>query len=573
MAYQSAVPQAGIWQYNGENICTQGKGKMKASDLFVKALEAEGVEYIFGIPGEENLDFLNSLKNSTIKLILTRHEQAAGFMAATYGRLTGKAGVCLSTLGPGATNLVTAAAYAQLGGMPMLMITGQKPIKASKQGQFQIVDVVDMMRPLTKFTNQLSSARNIPARVREAVRNAEGERPGAVHLELPEDIACEETDSQVIAKSIFDIPHATDHSIAAAVEMIETAKHPLLLIGAGANRKRSSASRGVFINKTGIPFFSTQMGKGVVDERNPLFLGNATLSSNDYLHRAIEETDLIINVGHDVVEKPPFFMEQGGFKVIHVNYVTATIDPVYFPQQGVIGDIANSMQRMTQLITPQKSWDFSRFMQVKSHLDRHLQEGTDDERFPVYPQRLVADVRKVMPDDGIIALDNGVYKIWFARNYRAHGPNTVLLDNALATMGAGLPSAMAAKIVNPERRVMAICGDGGFMMNSQEMETAVRLGLDLVVLVLKDDAYGMIKWKQANMGFDNFGLDYGNPDFVQYANSYGASGHRIESAESLIPLIEECFNSGGVHLIEVPVDYSENDRILNSDIKEQSQRI
>jgi acetolactate synthase-1/2/3 large subunit len=239
----------------------------------------------------------------------------------------------------------------------------------------------------------------------------------------------------------------------------------------------------------------------------------------------------------------------------------------------VIGDIASSMERLTARITPQQSWDFSRFMEVKAHLDRHLLEGAKDERFPVYPQRLVADVRKVMPDNGIIALDNGIYKIWFARNYKAYGPNTVLLDNALATMGAGLPSAMAAKIVHPGRRVMAICGDGGFMMNSQEMETAVRLGLDLVVLILKDDAYGMIKWKQANMGFDDFGLDYGNPDFVQYANSYGAIGHSLESAESLIPLIEECFNTAGVHLIEVPVDYSDNDRILNSDIKEQSQRI
>ncbi|MCW8964426.1 MAG: acetolactate synthase large subunit [Gammaproteobacteria bacterium] len=546
---------------------------MKASDLFVKALEAEGVEYIFGIPGEENLDFLNSLKDSSIRLILTRHEQAAGFMAATYGRLTGKAGVCLSTLGPGATNLVTAAAYAQLGAMPMLMITGQKPIKTSKQGQFQIVDVVDMMQPLTKYTAQISSAYNIPARVREAIRKAEDERPGAVHLELPEDIACEETDCEVITPSRFDIPHATDESIAEAVEMIESAKHPLMLIGAGANRKRVTASRGVFIEKTGIPFFTTQMGKGVVDERNPLFLGNAALSSGDYIHRAIEATDLIINIGHDVVEKPPFFMEQGGFKVIHVNYITATIDPVYYPQQGVIGDIASSMERLTAQITPQESWDFSRFMEVKTHLDKHLLEGLEDERFPVYPQRLVADVRKVMPDDGIIALDNGIYKIWFARNYRAHGPNTVLLDNALATMGAGLPSAMAAKIVYPQRRVMAICGDGGFMMNSQEMETAVRLGLDLVVLILRDDAYGMIKWKQSNMGFDDFGLDYGNPDFVQYANSYGATGHRLESAESLIPLIEECFNTAGVHLIEVPIDYSDNDRILNSDIKEQSQRI
>lgn len=547
---------------------------MKASDLFIKALESEGVEYIFGIPGEENLDFLNSLKDSSIKLILTRHEQGAGFMAATYGRLTGKAGVCLSTLGPGATNLVTAAAYAQLGAMPMLMITGQKPIKASKQGQFQIVDVVDMMRPLTKYTHQISSGHNIPARVREAMRQAEGERPGAVHLELPEDIACEETDIKVIVKSKFDIPNASDHSIKAAIEMIESAKHPLLLIGAGANRQHTHQKLRTFIEKTRIPFFSTQMGKGVVDERNALFLGNAALSANDYLHRAIEEADLIINVGHDVVEKPPFFMGQGReTDVIHINYITAAIDPVYYPQQGVIGDIANSIEQLACQIKPQQHWDFSRFIEVKAHLDQHLLEGIEDDRFPIYPQRLVADVRKVMPDDGIIALDNGVYKIWFARNYKAHMPNTVLLDNALATMGAGLPSAMAAKIVHPGRRVMAICGDGGFMMNSQEMETAVRLQLDLVVLILKDDAYGMIKWKQTNMGFDNFGLDYGNPDFVQYANSYGATGHRVESAESLIPLLEECFNTPGVHLLEVAVDYSDNDQILNSDIKEQSQLI
>ena len=546
---------------------------MKASDLFIKALESEGVEFIFGIPGEENLDLLNSLKDSSIKLILTRHEQGAGFMAATYGRLTGRAGVCLSTLGPGATNLVTAAAYAQLGAMPMLMITGQKPIKVSKQGQFQIVDVVDMMRPLTKFTHQISSSHNIPARVREAFRNAEGERPGAVHLELPEDIADEDTDSNVIVKSQFDIPHASENSISAAVEMIESAKHPLILVGAGANRKQTREARKAFVNQTGIPFFSTQMGKGVIDERSPLFLGNAALSSNDYLHRAIEHADLIINVGHDVVEKPPFIMKQGGFDVIHINYITAEIDPVYYPQQGVIGDIANSIERLTHRIKPQPGWDFSRFMEVKAHLDQQLMEGIDDDRFPLYPQRLVADVRKVMPDDGIIALDNGVYKIWFARNYRAHQPNTVLLDNALATMGAGLPSAMAAKIVHPDRRVMAICGDGGFMMNSQEMETAVRLNLNLVVLILRDDAYGMIKWKQANMGFEDFGLDYGNPDFVKYADSYGASGHRVTSAESLIPLLDECFNTPGVHLVEVPVDYSDNDRILNHEIKEKSQLI
>ena len=560
---------------------------MKASDLFVKALESEGVEYIFGIPGEENLDLLNSLKNSSIRLILTRHEQAAGFMAATYGRLTGKTGVCLATLGPGATNLVTAAAYAQLGAMPMMMVTGQKPIKASKQGEFQIVDVVDMMNPLTKYTQQISSAHNIPARVREAFRRAEDERPGAVHLELPEDIAREDSGAAVIERSNFHTPRSSKNSVSEAVAAIESASHPLLLIGAGANRKHTCRALPALIEKTGIPFFSTQMGKGVVDERHPLFLGNASLSSDDYLHRAIEAADLIINVGHDVVEKPPFIMgryEQddenvegaayaGTARVIHVNYTTAAIDAVYYPQQGVIGDIADSIERLTESISVQEHWNFERFMHVKKHLDLHLQEGVDDDRFPVYPQRLVADVRKVMPDDGVIALDNGIYKIWFARNYRAYQTNTVLLDNALASMGAGLPSALAVKIVYPERRVMAICGDGGFMMNSQEMETAVRLGLDLVVLILRDNAYGMIKWKQANMGFDDFGLDYGNPDFVQYASSYGAHGHRLRSSESLTDLLEECFNTPGVHLVDVPVDYSDNDRILNHEIKVKSRQI
>lgn len=546
---------------------------VKASDLFIKALEKEGVEYIFGIPGEENLDFLNSLKDSSIQLILTRHEQAAGFMAATYGRLTGRAGVCLSTLGPGATNFVTAAAYAQLGAMPMLMITGQKPIKSSKQGRFQILDVVDMMKPITKFTCQIPSGDNIPSRVREAFRLAHTERPGAVHLELPEDIAAEQTDASLLQKSTFRRPIADKKAIVNAVKMIESAHRPLLLVGAGANRKQTSNMLNKFIKKTGIVFFSTQMGKGVIDENNPLFLGNAALSDHDFLHRAIAHADLIINVGHDVVEKPPFFMKPDSFKVIHINFSPAAVDQVYFPQATVTGDIANSIWQIGELIEKQDTWDFFFFNIVRKHVENSMSQGIDDPRFPVYPQRLVADVRKVMPRDGIITLDNGIYKIWFARNYKAMLPNTVLLDNALATMGAGLPSAIAARIVYPNRRVMAICGDGGFMMNSQELETAVRLKLDLIVLVLKDDAYGMIKWKQSNMGFMNYGLDFGNPDFVKYAQSYGACGHRLEGTEQFVALVENCFIQGGVHLIEVAVDYSENDRILNHEIKEQSSRI
>jgi len=546
---------------------------MKASDLFVKALEEEGVEYIFGIPGEENLDLLNSLKDSSIKLILTRHEQAAGFMAATYGRLTGKSGVSLSTLGPGATNLVTAAAYSQLAAMPMVMITGQKPIKHSKQGKFQILDVVEMMRPLTKYTHSIVSGNNIPSRIREAFRISQEERPGAAHLELPEDVAGEEADSQPLPRSRARRPVAERKAIKQAVEMIEKAKNPLLLIGAGSNRKMPARMLRAFVDKTQMPFISTQMGKGVLDERDPLFLGNAALSANDFLHRAIAKADLIINVGHDDIEKPPFFMEQDSFQVIHINFLTAEVDPVYFPQLEVIGDIANSIWQINERIMPQGSWDFSYSLKVKKAVDAHLLEGADDARFPMLPQRFVADVREAMPSNGIIALDNGVYKIWFARNYKAHEANTVLLDNALATMGAGLPSAMGAHMVFPKRKVMAICGDGGFMMNAQELETAVRLKMNLICLILLDNSYGMIRWKQANLGFEDFGLEYGNPDFVKFAECHGANGYRVEKTEDFVPLLKKCNDTPGVHIVELPVDYSENDRILNHEIKERSQRI
>jgi acetolactate synthase-1/2/3 large subunit len=542
---------------------------MNASDLFVKALENEGVEIIYGVPGEENLDFLEALRKSTIQLILNRHEQGAAFMAATYGRLTGKPGVCLATLGPGATNLVTGAAYAQLGAFPMVMITGQKPIKASKQGQFQILDVVEMMRPLTKYTKQIVNVDLIPSIVREAFRLAMEERPGAVHLEFPEDIAREAVDKNTTP--IFPLanirrPNADEGMVQQAADMIRAAKFPLLLIGAGANRNRVQCALSKFVAATGIYFFNTQMGKGVVDENSQQCLGTAALSNNDYIHCAIDRSDLVINVGHDVVEKPPFFMEHGGKKVIHINFKSASVDNVYFPQLGVVGDIAESITRLTDLVGP-LGQDCSYFQTVKKELDRHLLEGTADGSFPIKPQRFVADVRKVMPAYGVIALDNGVYKIWFARNYLAAEPNTVLLDNALASMGAGLPSAMEVARLYPERRVMAICGDGGFMMNSQEMETAVRLGLNLVVLVLEDKSYGMIRWKQYSMGYADFGLEFNNPDFVMYAQSYGAKGHRVENTEDFAPLLESCFMAGGVHLVNLPVDYSENNKVLVDELK------
>ncbi len=543
---------------------------MKASDLFVRALEAEGVQYVFGIPGEENLDLLESLRNSRIKLVLTRHEQAAGFMAATYGRLTGAVGVCLSTLGPGATNLVTSAAYAQLGAMPMLMVTGQKPIKTSKQGRFQVIDVVDMMRPITKFTTQIVSGDRVPSVVREAFRLAHEERPGAVHIELPEDIAGEDTDAPLLHSSLSRRPIAEYKAIDGAVRMIEGATSPVLLIGAGANRKMTAKMLREFIDRTGIPFITTQMGKGVLDESDALFVGNTALSDGDFVHRAIRRADLIINVGHDVVEKPPFFMLSDNQQVIHINFDSAAVDPVYFPQLEVVGDIANSLWQINEKITPQAGWKLDFYRDVHRAYVEHRGEHESDDRFPILPERLVREVRSAMPEDGIVTLDNGMYKIWFARNYPANRPNTLLLDNALASMGAGLPSAIAARLVHPDRPVLSVCGDGGFMMNSQELETAVRLGIDIVVLILRDDAYGMIKWKQADMAFDNFGLDYGNPDFVRYAQSYGANGWRPESTAELAEILQQCLASPGVHVIDCPIDYSLNHDTLNRRIPELS---
>ncbi len=538
------------------------KGPIKASDLMVKALENEGVEYIFGIPGEENLDLLESLRSSKIKLIITRHEQAAGFMAATLGRLTGKIGVCLSTLGPGATNFVTAAAYAQLGAMPMMMITGQKPIKTSKQARFQIIDIVEMMGPVTKYARQIVHGANIPSAIREAIRLAEEERPGAVHLELPEDIA----EEQVAEPFLFNAdaarrPAAEAKAVVQAVKMIEAARHPLLLVGAGANRKRTSNMLKQFVELTGIPFICTQMGKGVIDERHPKYMGTAALSDNDSVHDATAAADLIINVGHDVIEKPPFFMTDGGFEVLHVSFASASVDAIYFPQQEVVGDIANAVWQMNETIQVQDHWDFSTFRTVQKQVQQHTTEKSDDPSFPLIPQRIVADVRKAMPEDGIICLDNGMYKIWFARNYKAYQPNTILLDNALATMGAGLPSALGAAFVYPDRKIVAICGDGGFMMNSQELETAVRTKRNVTTLILRDDSYGMIRWKQGTAGFEDWGLEFGNPDFVAYAESYGAKGYRVERTDDLLTLLESCLEAGGVNVIEVPIDYAENDSL------------
>ncbi|HEV2484732.1 MAG TPA: acetolactate synthase large subunit [Terracidiphilus sp.] len=555
------------------SLASETRPRFKGTDIFIRALENEGVQYIFGVPGEENLDLLESLRGSAIQLVVTRHEQSAGFMAATYGRLTGKPGVCLSTLGPGVTNLVTAAAYASLGGMPMLMITGQKPIRHSRQARFQIIDTVAMMRPITKSARQVADARNIATLIRDAFRVAQSERPGPVHLELPEDIAAQLTESgDIVPVSSSFRPIASDDAIGEATRRIAKATYPLIVLGGGANRPGLAPALSAAMQRMGIPFFNTQMGKGAVNGNSDLYLGTAALSSGDYVHLASDHADLIIAVGHDTVEKPPFLMHPDGPEVIHIDFNPADIDQIYFPHVEVIGDIADSMTRIAASLEGSKH-DFSYYRKVQELVRLRIAEGADDARFPPTPQRIVADVRTVMPEDGILCLDNGMYKIWFARNYRTHVSNTILLDNALATMGAGLPSAMMAAMLHPQKRVMAVCGDGGFMMNSQDLETAVRLNLNLVVVIIEDHGYGMIRWKQQAEGFADFGLAFKNPDFVRYAEAYGAKGTRVNASEDIVPILEAAFRSGGVHLVIVPIDYSENQRVLIDELKSRPAQI
>ena len=529
---------------------------MNGAERFVAALENEGVDRIFGLPGEENLDFVEALRKSSVRLILTRHEQAAAFMAASYGRLTGKPGVCLTTLGPGALNLTTGAAYALLGGMPMVMITGQKGVLSSRQARFQIVDMVAAMKPLTKLTRQIVSTKSIATLVREAFRVAEEERPGPVHLELPEDIAaadCE--DGPLVKPHPLELPVANAASLDRAAERITKAERPLIMLGAAASRSRGAADLEQFVLRTGIPFFTTQMGKGTVPGGTHLYLGTAALSEKDHAHQAIDRADLIITIGHDTIEKPPFIMRAGGPDVIHVGYQPATVEHVYFPQIEVIGDIGPSLRLLADRVEGRIP-NHQALLPLRAEILEKVSGRTDEPAFT--PRRIIHDIRAVVPNDGILALDNGMYKIWFARTYRTRMANTLLLDNALATMGAGLPSAMTAAMLYPQRRVMAVCGDGGFMMNSQELETAIRLKLNLVVLILEDGAYGMIRWKQSLDALPDFGMRFGNPDFVKYAESYGAKGTRVTEVGALRAALEGAFAGGGVHVVTVPIDYSEN---------------
>jgi acetolactate synthase-1/2/3 large subunit len=534
--------------------------KNNAAALFVRCLENEGVAYIFGVPGEENLDFLDALRESSIRLVVTRNEQAAVFMAATVGRLTGHVAVALSTLGPGATNLVTGVAYAQLGGMPLLVITGQKPIRKSKQGRFQVINAVRMMEPLTKFAATIESVDRIPSMVRQAVKLAEAERPGAVHLELPEDIAAEECplDLEPISFEKVRRPAPDPKDIQTATALLMQARHPLIVVAAGANRKLVRKQLAYFMDKTHIPFVTTQMGKGVEDEQSPLCLGTAALSSGDFVHEAIAHADVILMLGHDISEKPPTVLTPDTHKVIHINFYPAEVDDVYIPTCEIVGDVSHTLWALTEAVEPSEQWDFSRFYTIRDALDRHIASQESSDAYPVLPQRIARDVQAALPEDGVLALDNGMYKIWFARNYKARKQNSVLLDNALATMGAGLASGIATKLMYPEKKVLVVSGDGGIMMNIAELETARRLGLDIVVLVLSDSGYGMIRWKQQSMRMESYGLGFTNPNFVQLAESFGAHGYRIEKTEDLAPTLIRALGSTGVHIIDCPVEYANN---------------
>lgn len=544
---------------------------MNGAELLVSALKNERVQQIFGVPGEENLELVEALRHSSIKLVVTRHEQAAAFMAATHGRLTGKPGVCLATLGPGALNLTTGAAYALLGAMPMIIITGQKGIRSRTQARFQVVDMVSTMTPLTKMARQIVGPATIPTTVSEAFRVAQQEPPGPVYLELPEDVAAERVAvvPPMMPPRPINRPVAAKEALDRAAELIVKAERPLVMLGAAASRPRLAEELSDFVRRLQIPFFNTQMGKGAVSGVSGLYMGTAALSERDYVHRAVDRADLLISIGHDTVEKPPFLMGPKGPTVVHVGYLPATVDEVFLTHAEVVGDVGPSLKLLAERLEGRLP-NAGALLGLREGILTRIADRAKESRYPLTPQRIVHDVRQVMPEDGIVCLDNGMYKIWFARNYRTRVANTLLLDNALATMGAGLPSAIMAAMLYPERRVLAICGDGGFMMNSQELETAIRLGHHLVVLILQDDAYGMIRWKQAVNGYSDFGMTFGNPDFVAYAKAYGIEGRRIEGPNDLVPTLEAAFAAGGIHLISTPVDYSENIRVLVDELSSQN---
>lgn len=541
---------------------------MTTADIAIKIIEHYGIEYIFGLPGEENLDFLEAIRKSKIKLIVTRHEQAAAFMAATYGRLTGKPGVCLATLGPGALNLVTGVAYAQLGGMPLIAITGQKAVLDNWQAKFQIVDMVSVMRPITKWATTVPNPHLMSQTIHRALTVAHEERPGAVHLEIPEDIAGLEHESKFLKHlpTPSRRPVADDKAITLAANLIKQAKRPIIIVSSGGNRKLVTKQLKNLVDQTGLFVVGTQLGKGVLSDDDPHSLFSFGLHKRDYVNTAIDDSDLIITVGYHTNEYPPFVWNKNQDKtILHIDFSAADPDEYYLPTQQLIGDISFSLWALQDKLKDIK-FDPTANQALRAKLVTNHSAKAASQSFPLIPQRVVNDVRTVMDKEDIVTLDNGIYKLWFARHYRTFSPNTLLLDNTLATMGAGLPSAMAAKLLNPTKKVLAVCGDGGFMMNSQELITCVKENIPVVTLILNDNAYGFIEWKQRGMNLPDYGMKLTNPDFVKYAESYGALGLRVESAADLIPKLKAAFASGRPAVVECPIDYAENYEVFSKEL-------
>ncbi len=534
----------------------------KASDLLVKCLEEEGIEYIFGVPGEENADFMMSLESSKrIRFILTRHEQGAAFMAEAYGRLTGNPACCLGTLGPGASNLITGVADANMDRAPMLVLTGQGSTNRLHKESHQVMDVVGMFDPVTKWAVSIRSPRTIPEIVRKAVRLARREKPGAVLIELPEDIAKLETPDVPLVPRRFRRAVPDPEIIDQAYEQLAQAKSPVIIAGNGCVRKRASEKLREFCELTGIGVISTFMAKGCVDVDEPYCLFTVGLGGKDYPNLAIDDADLIITLGFDMVEYHPHLWNPKKEKsIIHADFLSAEIDQHYHPEVELVGDLANMLEELTRRVIKQglPSFDLERQQLLRGRMLGDLSKHADDRGRLVKPQKALYDARSVMGAEDILLSDVGAHKMWIARHYHCHEPNTCLIPNGYCSMGFALPGAIAASIVHPDRRVLAIAGDGGFLMNVQEMETARRLNCNLVVMVWEDGGYGLISWKQ-DVEFDRHtNLSFGNPDWTMLAKSFGWNCFEIEDAAGVASTLETAFRESGPSLVVMQVDYTEN---------------
>ena len=539
---------------------------MKASDLFVRCLEAEGVEKIFGVPGEENADFMISLNDSSIEFVLCRHEQAAAFMADGYGRLTGKAGVCLSTLGPGVTNLVTGLADANMDRAPTVAIIGQASTSRLHKESHQNMDSIRMLRPISKWAHSIYKPDTIPEMVRKAFKIAEQEKPGVTVLELPEDIAKKEADSPSLIEPRKTRRAAADHkAVKAAVEAIMNAKNPIILSGNGAIRKRASNQLRRLAEKTGVRVVNTFMGKGAVSRHDPHCLYTIGLQGQDHVNEALYNADVVVAIGYDLVEYAPKLWNKQNKKIIvHIDFWPAEIDEDYIVDVEVVSDVADALWQINELFDDQHKDKLPLFnindnQQLRNTIADDFAMEKDDKSFPMKPQKVLWDIRKVLEPSDILLSDVGAHKMWIARYYQCDEPNTCLISNGFCTMGFAFPAGMGAKFAFPDTRIVAVCGDAGFLMNVQDIETAVRHKLNIVTVILMDGEYGLIKWKQQNQ-FDgaHSDLKFENPDFAMLAESFGAWGKVISSADQFEPTLVEAFKQNGPALIGVPIDYSEN---------------